>query len=335
MMNCLIRPAVCALALLGILQAGAKDLALLNVSYDATREFYSAYNRLFRKYWEEKTGQAISIRQSHGGSGKQTRFILDGLEADVVTLALARDLDTLSEKGKLLPPDWRKRLPNNSAPYVSTIVFVVRKGNPKNVRDWSDLIQPGLVIVTPNPKTSGGARWNYLAAWAYASQKLGSEEKTMEFMRSLFANVPSLDTGARGASTTFLNRNIGDVLIAWESDALTALHETGAGKIEVITPSVSILAEPTVAVVDAAAEKHGTTEAARGYLEYLYSDAAQDLIAQNYFRPGTPEGARRHAQSFAQVKMVTVDDFFGGWKTAQQTHFAEGGTFDQIYAKRK
>lgn len=325
--------ALLALSLLGMLPLQARELAILNVSYDATREFYSAYNRLFRKHWQEKTGQTIAIRQSHGGSGKQARFVLDGLQADVVTLALARDLDTLAEKGKLLPPDWRQRLPHNSAPYLSTIVMVVRKGNPKNIRDWNDLAQPGLVVVTPNPKTSGGARWNYLALWAYAARKFGSDDRAMEFIQQVFANVPSLDTGARGATTTFLSRGIGDVLIAWESDALTALHEAGAGKIEIVTPSVSILAEPVVALLEAGAQKRGTIDAARSYLEYLYSEPAQELIARNYFRPGTPEGFAKFGQDFATLEMITVDGYFGGWKKAQETHFAQGGTFDRIYTR--
>lgn len=312
--------------------AWARDLTLLNVSYDPTRELFEAYNPAFVKYWQEKTAQKIVIKQSHGGSGKQARAVLDGLDADVVTLALAYDVDILAQKGRLLPPDWQKKLPDNSAPYTSTIVLLVRAGNPKQIKDWDDLIKPGISVVTPNPKTSGGARWNYLAAWAYASKKEGSDQKALEFIRKLFQNVPVLDTGARGATTTFVNRGIGDVLIAWENEALLALKES-KDKFEIVVPSLSILAEPSVAVVERVAKRKGTTEIARAYLDYLYTPVGQEIAAQNYYRPRSAEILAKYAQTFPKVETVTVDQFFGGWNKAQKNHFADGGTFDQIYKK--
>jgi sulfate/thiosulfate-binding protein len=309
-----------------------KDITLLNVSYDPTRELYEAYNPIFAKYWQEKSGQKIVIKQSHGGSGKQARSVLDGLDADVVTLALAYDVEILAEKGRLLPPDWQKKLPNNSAPYTSTIVLLVRDGNPKQIKDWEDLAKPGVSVVTPNPKTSGGARWNYLAAWAFASKKYGSDPKAQEYVKKLFANVPVLDTGARGATTTFVNRGIGDVLIAWENEALLSIKEA-KGKFQIVVPSLTILAEPSVAVVEKVAKRKGTTEVARGYLEYLYTPAGQEIVAQNFYRPRSPEILAKHEKVFPKVETVTVDDFFGGWAKAQKTHFADGGTFDLVYKK--
>jgi sulfate/thiosulfate-binding protein len=317
---------------LSFLAAYAKDLTLLNVSYDPTREFYEAYNPVFSKYWQEKSGQKIAIKQSHGGSGKQARAVLDGLDADVVTLALAYDVDVLAEKGHLLPADWQKKLPDNSAPYTSTIVFLVRAGNPKGIKDWDDLVKPRVSVVTPNPKTSGGARWNYLAAWAFASKKFGSDQKALEYLRELFKNVPVLDTGARGATTTFVSRGIGDVLIAWENEALLAANE-GKGKFEVVTPSLTILAEPTVAVVDRVAKRKGTTEVAHSYLEYLYSPAAQEIVAQNFYRPRSAEVLAKYDKVFPKVETVTIDQFFGGWAKAQKAHFADGGTFDLVFNK--
>ena len=317
---------------LSYLAAYAKDLTLLNVSYDPTRELYEAYNPVFSKYWQEKSGQKVAIKQSHGGSGKQARAVLDGLDADVVTLALAYDVDVLAEKGHLLPADWQKKFPDNSAPYTSTIVFLVRAGNPKGIKDWDDLVKPKVDVVTPNPKTSGGARWNYLAAWAFASKKYGSDQKALEYVRGLFKNVPVLDTGARGATTTFVSRGIGDVLIAWENEALLATKEN-AGKFEIVTPSITILAEPNVAVVERVAKRKGTTDVARAYLEYLYSPAAQEIVAQNFYRPRSPEVIAKYEKVFPKVETVTIDQFFGGWGKAQKTHFADGGTFDQVYKK--
>jgi sulfate transport system substrate-binding protein len=309
-----------------------KPVTLLNVSYDPTRELYEEFNQQFAAYWKTKTGQEVTIRQSHGGSGKQARSVIDGLEADVVTLALAYDIDQIADKGGLLPADWQGRLPNNSSPYTSTIVLLVRKGNPKHIRDWGDLAKPGVSVVTPNPKTSGGARWNYLAAWAWAlRQPGGSEVSAKEFVTKLYRNVPVLDAGARGATTTFVERGIGDVLIAWENEALLAIKELGPGKFEVVAPSLSILAEPPVAVVDKIANKHGTREVAQAYLEYLYSDAGQEIAAKHFYRPRNAAIAARYQAQFPSVKLVTVDEVFGGWKKAHTTHFADGGTFDQIY----
>jgi sulfate transport system substrate-binding protein len=309
-----------------------KPLTLLNVSYDPTRELYEDFNQQFASYWKNKTGQDVTIRQSHGGSGKQARSVIDGLEADVVTLALAYDIDQIADKGGLLPSDWQTRLPNNSSPYTSTIVLLVRKGNPKQIHDWSDLIKPGVTVITPNPKTSGGARWNYLAAWAWAlRQPGGSEASAKDFVRKLYRNVPVLDAGARGSTTTFVERGIGDVLIAWENEALLAMKEMGPGKFEVVAPSLSILAEPPVAVVDKVANKHGTREVAQAYLEYLYSNAGQEIAAKHFYRPRNPSIAQKYQAQFPNVKMVTVDEVFGGWKKAHAVHFADGGTFDQIY----
>jgi sulfate/thiosulfate transport system substrate-binding protein len=314
--------------------ASAKDITLLNVSYDPTRELYAEINPAFAKYWKEKTGQTVTVQQSHGGSGKQARAVIDGLQADVVTLALAYDVDALHEKGKLIPKDWQKRLPNNSAPYTSTIVFLVRKGNPKGIKDWGDLTKPGVAVITPNPKTSGGARWNYLAAWAWALKQNNNDgAKAKEFVGKLYANVPLLDTGARGATVTFVQRNIGDVLIAWENEAFLAQKEFGAGGFEIVTPSLSILAEPTVAVVDKVAKRKGTEAIAQEYLKFLYSPVGQEIAAKNHYRPRLKEAAEKYADSFAKVDLVTIDEVFGGWQKAQKTHFADGGTFDQIYKR--
>jgi sulfate/thiosulfate transport system substrate-binding protein len=312
--------------------ANAREIHLLNVSYDPTRELYLDYNAAFAKYWKAKTGDDVKIDQSHGGSGKQAQSVIQGLEADVVTLALAYDIDAISQQAKLLPENWQSRLPNNSTPYTSTIVFLVRKGNPKNIKDWDDVIRPGVGIVVPNPKTSGGARWAYLAAYAYALEKNNHDDvKAREFVKALYKNVPVLDSGARGATLTFVDHGIGDVLIAWENEAHLALKEYGADKFEIVTPSLSILAEPPVAVVDKNAKRHGTTEAAQAYLQYLYSDEGQEIAARNFYRPRNEAIAKKYADNFAQLKLVTIDQEFGGWTKAQQTHFADGGTFDQIY----
>jgi sulfate transport system substrate-binding protein len=319
------------LALTLLVPAFGKDITLLNASYDPTRELYLDVNKAFAQQWQAKSGDTVKIEQSHGGSGKQARSVIDGLAADVVTLALAYDIDVISERGRLLPADWQKRLPNNSTPYTSTIVFLVRKGNPKGIHDWDDLIKPGVGVVTPNPKTSGGARWNYLAAWAYADAKFGKDQaKTKGFLKSLYKNVPVLDSGARGATTTFVQRGVGDVLIAWENEAYLALKEFGPEKFEIVTPSISILAEPPVAVVDKVAKKHGTEAIAKAYLEFLYSDEGQEIAARNFYRPRSEKVAAKHADQFAKVKLVTIDEAFGGWKTAQKTHFNEGGIFDEI-----
>ena len=310
--------------------AAAKPVTLLNVSYDPTRELYVEYNAAFAKYWAGKTGQKVVIQQSHGGSGKQSRSVIDGLPADVVTLALAYDIDAIAERGKLLPGDWQKRLPNNSSPYTSTIVFLVRKGNPRSIKDWDDLIKPGVAVVTPNPKTSGGARWNYLAAWAYALNRSKDEKKALNFVSQLFKNVPVLDTGARGSTTTFVQRGIGDVFISWENEAYLAVKEYGAGKLEVVYPSLSILAEPPVAVVDKSARKKGNEAVAKAYLEYLYSNEGQEIAAKNFYRPRNEAIAQKYSKQFPTLKLVTIDEVFGGWAKAQKTHFSDGGTFDQI-----
>ena len=307
------------------------DVTLLNVSYDPTRELYQDYNAAFAKYWKNRNNEVVTIKQSHGGSGKQARSVIDGLEADVVTLALAYDVDALHEKGKLIPADWQKRLPHNAAPYTSTIVFLVRKGNPKKIRDWNDLARPGVEVITPNPKTSGGARWNYLAAWGYAlKQPGGSEASARDFVKQIFGNVKVLDSGARGATTTFVERGIGDVLIAWENEAYLALKELGPDKFELVTPSLSILAEPPVAVVDKVVDKRGTRKVATAYLEYLYSPEGQTIAGDNYYRPRDARIAARYAKQFAPVKLFTIDEVFGGWTNAQKAHFADGGIFDQI-----
>lgn len=309
----------------------AADISLLNVSYDPTRELYQEFNAAFAKQWKAKTGDTVTINQSHGGSGKQARAVIDGLEADVVTLALAYDVDALHDKAQLIPADWQKRLPHNSAPYTSTIVFLVRKGNPKAIRDWNDLVKPDIGVITPNPKTSGGARWNYLAAWAYALKQPGGSEATARaFVKKLFANVKVLDSGARGATTTFVERGIGDVLLAWENEAYLAVKELGPDKFEIVTPSLSILAEPPVSIVDKFVDKHGTRKVASAYLESLYSPEGQEIAGKNYYRPTDKKIAAQYAKQFAPVKLITIDEVFGGWQKAQKTHFADGGTFDQI-----
>lgn len=310
--------------------AMAKDIQLLNVSYDPTREFYQEYNQAFSKHWQEQTGDKVTVRQSHGGSGKQATSVINGIEADVVTLALAYDVDAIAERGRI-DKDWIKRLPDNSAPYTSTIVFLVRKGNPKQIHDWSDLVKPGTSVITPNPKTSGGARWNYLAAWAYALEHNNNDQaKAQEFVKQLYKNVEVLDSGARGATNTFVERGIGDVLIAWENEALLAVNEVGKDQSDIITPSISILAEPTVSVVDKVVDKRGTREVADAYLKYLYSPEGQTIAAKNYYRPRDPAVAAKFAKEFPQLKLITIDDVFGGWTKAQQVHFATGGVFDEI-----
>jgi len=319
---------LCAAAVAGPL-LGA-PLTLLNVSYDPTRELYQDVNAAFAKQWKAKTGQDLTIRQSHGGSGKQARSVIDGLEADVVTLALAYDIDAMAKAG-LVAPDWQKRFPQNSAPYTSTIVFLVRKGNPKKVKDWPDLARPGVAVITPNPKTSGGARWNYLAAWGYAlRQPGGNDAKAKAFVSAIFKNVPVLDTGARGATVTFVERGIGDVLVAWENEAILAVRELGKGKFEIVAPSTSILAEPPVAVVDRVAGKHKTAAVAKAYLEFLYTPQGQELAAKNYYRPRSPQVAAKYAAQFPAMKLFTIDEVFGGWAKAQKTHFDSGGVFDQM-----
>jgi sulfate transport system substrate-binding protein len=314
--------------------ASAKNIELRNVSYDPTREFYKEYDAAFARYWKAKTGDTVIVKASHGGSGKQARAVIDGQDADVVTLALAADIDALCEVGKLLPADWQKRLPYNSAPYTSTIVFLVRKGNPKGIKDWDDLVRPGVAVITPNPQTSGGARWNYLAAWGYALRKYGGEEKARAFVTALFKNVPVLDTGARGSTTTFVQREIGDVAISWENEAFLALQQFGRDRFEIVVPSVSILAEPSVAVVDKYAKKHGTEAVATAYLEYLYSDVGQEIIAKNFYRPRNATIAANYAKTFPKVELFTIDEMFGGWARTQKTHFGAGGVFEQIYTKR-
>ena len=312
----------------------AATVTLLNVSYDPTRELYDEFNKAFASYWKTQSGDTVEVRQSHGGSGRQARAVIDGLEADVVTLALAYDIDALGVQGKLIPADWQTRLPANSSPYTSTIVFMVRKGNPKGIRDWGDLARPGIAVVTPNPKTSGGARWNYLAAWAYAlKQPGGTARSAQEFVRKLYRNVPVLDSGARGSTVTFVERGIGDVLLAWENEAFLAARELGADKVQVVVPSISILAEPPVCIVDKVVDKRGTRALAEAYLQYLYSPAAQEIAARHYYRPRDPAVAARYASTFPKLPLVTIDETFGGWTKAQATHFADGGTFDQIYGK--
>ena len=314
------------------ISAWAKDIKLLNVSYDPTRELYSEVNTVFAKRWKEKTGDNVVVQQSHGGSGKQARSIIDGLEADVATLALAYDVDALAEKGKMIPANWQGRLPHNSAPYTSTIVFLVRKGNPKNIRDWGDLVRPGVGIITPNPKTSGGARWNYLAAYGWAlKQPGGNEAKAKEYIGKLFKNVPVLDSGARGATTTFVQRGIGDVLLAWENEAILAIKELGKGEFEIVAPSLSILAEPPVTWVDKVAKKRGTEAVAKAYLEFLYTEEGQTIAAKHYYRPRAESVAGKFEKQFPKIALFTIDEAFGGWAKAQKAHFADGGSFDQIY----
>ena len=323
---------IVSLLLLAALNVQAAEVTLLNVSYDPTREFYSEFNAAFAKEWQKHSGDKVRFRQSHGGSGKQARGVIDGLEADVVTLALAGDIDAIAERAKLLPLDWQKRLPDNSAPYTSTIVFLVRKGNPKGIKDWSDLVKHGVAVITPNPKTSGGARWNYLAAWGYAlKQNSGDEAKARTFIYALFRNVPVLDSGARGATTTFVQRGLGDVFLSWENEAFLALKEFGADKFEIVAPPLSILAEPSVALVDKVADKHGTRKVAEAYLNYLYSPQGQEIAARNFYRPRLPEVAKKFEKQFPAMQLLTIDKDFGGWKQAQQKHFADGGIFDQIY----
>ena len=311
--------------------AQAQDVTLLNVSYDPTRELYQDVNAAFARYWQGKTGKAVTIQQSHGGSSKQARAVLDGLEADVLTLALAYDIDAVAD-GNLLARDWQKRLPQNSSPYTSTIVFLVRKGNPKGIKDWNDLVKPGISVITPNPKTSGGARWNYLAAWAYAlKQPGGTEAKARDFVTRLYKNVPVLDSGARGATTTFVQRGIGDVLLAWENEAFLSIKELGPEKVEIVVPSLSILAEPPVAIVDKVADRKGTRAVAQAYLEYLYTPEGQQIAAKNYYRPRLETVAKKYAATFPRIDLITIDEVFGGWQKAQKAHFADGGVFDQIY----
>jgi sulfate transport system substrate-binding protein len=312
--------------------AQAADVNLLNVSYDPTRELYAALNKAFAVRYQAETGKTIEIKQSHGGSGKQARAVIDGLQADVVTLALAYDVDAIAQRG-LLAADWQKKLPNNAAPYTSTIVFLVRKGNPKGVKDWDDLAKPRIKVITPNPKTSGGARWNYLAAWGYALRKYGTEDKARDFVRDIFRNVPVLDTGARGSTVTFVERNIGDVLLAWENEAYLAIDEFGKDKFEIVAPSLSILAEPTVAIVDKVVDKKGTRAAAEAYFKFIYSPEGQEIAAQNHYRPRDPAIAAKHADDFAKVELFTIDDVFGGWQKAQAAHFDDAGVFDKIYTQ--
>lgn len=320
-----------ALATLIAGSALAADINLLNVSYDPTRELYREYNAAFSKYWQAETGQSVNVRQSHGGSGSQARAVIDGLDADVVTLALAYDVDALRQHADLIPENWQSRLANNSSPYTSTIVLLVRKGNPKNIKDWDDLVRDDVEVITPNPKTSGGARWNYLAAWGYAlKQNGGDEEKAYEFVRKLFANVPVLDPGARGATNTFVQRGLGDVFIAWENEAYLSVEQLGKGEFEIVVPSVSILAEPPVTVVDKNVDRKGTREVAEAYLQYLYSEEAQRIAARNYYRPSNSEIAREFADKFVDVELFRIDDVFGGWEKAQNDHFNDGGKFDSI-----
>ena len=320
------------LALAG--SALAKPVELLNVSYDPTRELYVEYNAAFSKYWKAKTGDDVTIKQSHGGSGKQARSVIDGLQADVVTLALANDVSAISKNAGLLPANWQDRLPLGSAPYTSTIVFLVRKGNPKGIKDWDDIAKPGVSVITPNPKTSGGAQWNYLAAWEYARRKFGGDVSAKEFVAKLYKNVPVLDSGARGSTTTFVQRGIGDVFLSWENEAFLAVKEFGSDKFEIVVPSLSILAQPTVALVDKVAKKKGTTDVAKAYLEYLYSDEAQDIIGKHYYRPTSATAKAKYASAFPEVELFTIDEAFGGWAKAAKDHFADNGTFDQIYLKK-
>ena len=314
-------------------QAGAQNQqTLLNVSYDPTRELYREFNAAFARHWKVKTGKTVTIRQSHGGAGKQARAVIDGLEADVVTLALAYDIDAIGRRAGLIAPGWQDRLPNNSCPYTSTIVFLVRKGNPKNIKDWNDLVRPGVTVITPNPKTSGGARWNYLAAWGYALKRTqGNEAEARKFVTRLYKNVPVLDSGARGSTTTFVQRGIGDVLITWENEAFLAMEKLGKGKVEMVVPSLSILAEPPVTVVDKVVHRHGTRDVATAYLQYLYSEEGQKLAAKYHYRPSMESVAKQYADKFPTIDMLTIGEAFGGWDNAQKTHFADGGLFDRIY----
>jgi sulfate/thiosulfate transport system substrate-binding protein len=321
---------IVASGLPGTIAEAADPVTLLNVSYDPTRELYQSENAAFIQYWQKKTGQTVKIDQSHGGSGKQARAVIDGLEADVVTLALAYDIDAISDS-QLLPANWQTRLANNSTPYTSTIVFVVRKGNPKHIKTWDDIVKPGVSVITPNPKTSGGARWNYLAAWGYKQKQTGSAAQAKNFIKALYKNVPVLDTGARGSTLTFAQRGLGDVLLAWENEAHLILKEFGTDKFEIVAPAVSILAEPPVAVVDKNVAKHGTRKVAEAYLNFLYTPQAQDIIAQNSYRPRNPAALKKYAANFPAIKLFTLNEVFGNWRTAQKTHFNDGGVFDQIY----
>src|SRR5262245_14151440 len=311
------------------------QIALLNASYDPTRELYQDFNKAFAAHWKARTGQSVGVKQSHGGSGKQARSVIDGLEADVVTLALAYDIDELAARGRLIPTNWQQRLPQNSAPYTSTIVFLVRKGNPKAIRDWDDLARPGVAVITPNPKTSAAARWNYLAAWGYALKKYGGDDKAKGFVSRVYKNAAVLDSGARGSLTTFAERRIGDVAISWENEAFLAMKELGAEKLELVVPSVSILAEPPVTVVDKVVDKHGTRKVAEEYLRFLYTEEGQAIIAKHYYRPRDAGVAAKYAAQFANVTLFTIDELFGGWQKAQKVHFADGGVFDQIYTRGK
>jgi sulfate transport system substrate-binding protein len=327
-----------ALAMVWLLAAtgtlSAKTVELLNVSYDPTREFYADFNKAFAAHWKAQTGDTVVVRQSHGGSGKQARAVVDGLPADVVTLALANDIHALFTRAKMIPADWQQRLPRNSAPYTSTIVFLVRRGNPKQIKDWNDLVRPGVAVITPNPKTSGGAQWNYLAAWEFARRQPGGNDGTArDFVRALYKNVPVLDSGARGATTTFVQRGVGDVLLSWENEAFLALREFGRDKFEIVVPSISILAEPTVGLVDKVVRKKGTEAVAKAYLEYLYSDEGQDIAGRHYFRPTAEAAAAKYADRFPAVQLCTIDGAFGGWAEAAKAHFADGGSFDRIYVK--
>jgi len=314
--------------------AMSAEFSLLNVSYDPTRELYQDFNKAFAAHWKSKSGEDLKIKQSHGGSGKQARAVIDGLQADVVTLALAYDIDEVAQRG-LIAKDWQKRLPHSSTPYSSTIVFLVRKGNPKGIKDWGDLVRPGLSVITPNPKTSGGARWNHLAAWGYSIKQPGGNEKSaQEFLSKMYKNVPVLDSGARGSTTTFIERGIGDVLLTWENEALLAIKELGPEKVEIVVPSLSVLAEPPVAVVDKVVDRRGTRKQAEAYLQYLYTEEGQEIAAQNYYRPTNEKVAKKYAAQFPKVKLLTIDDIAGGWTKAQRTHFADGGVFDQIYQSK-
>ncbi|MET4214939.1 sulfate/thiosulfate-binding protein [Bradyrhizobium sp. LB14.3] len=325
-------PLAAGLLVTGLLASSAlaADINLLNVSYDPTRELYAEFNKAFANAYQKETGKSVEIKQSHGGSGSQARAVIDGLQADVVTLALAYDIDAIAGKG-LTAADWQKRLPQNSSPYTSTIVFLVRRGNPKGIKDWDDLLKPGVAVITPNPKTSGGARWNYLAAWGFAQKKYGSVDKAKDFIGKLYQQVPVLDTGARGATVTFVERGVGDVLLAWENEAYLALKEFGPEKFEIVAPPLSILAEPPVTIVDKVADKKGTRNAADAYLQYWYTKEGQEIAARNFYRPRDPEIAKKYENSFAKVELFTIDDVFGGWTKAQKEHFADGGVFDQIY----
>jgi sulfate transport system substrate-binding protein len=324
--------ALVLLTALGISSARAADFTLLNVSYDPTRELYQEFNKAFVRQYEARTKDKVTFKQSHGGSGKQARSVIDGLEADVVTLALAYDIDEIAERAKLLAPDWQKKLPNNASPYTSTIVFLVRKGNPKGLKDWDDLVKNGVSVITPNPKTSGGARWNYLAAWGFADKKFSNDQnKSRDFVKALFKNVPVLDSGARGSTTTFVERGVGDVLLAWENEAILALKELGPDKFEIVAPSLSILAEPPVAIVDKVVDKRGTRRVAQAYLEYLYTDEGQEIAAKHYYRPRLEKIAKKYEKQFPKVALINIDQAFGGWAKATKTHFADGGSFDQIY----